>query len=370
VDFRPVPGAATGTSSTSTTLVVTNGKETVRLESEEIDFCMYAMSLKDARDHSGTKILKPVANLSKYWHEMEWLARDAEIKRRKAILRLKDGKIQFEYSPKALVTKFLASREWESRKCTVLKRDHFEIQAFFLLEAKKLLDTQKDLYRKSSTSKIYCDAIDEILHKAFRTDVDCVNNYLKFQESLTSDIDDALVQAIAQRKIVEDLLCMLSARGTVPGDMGIPHLLDIYRRLSEALSPLVKVLSDAVCFIEGMPNPSPNLGFSRRCDIIKHSQYGDFLSCLDPAIRHSESHAATLIDIKKGKVYLTEIVDGQRCTMHEHSFKQVLEMTKDILNGLFPSLILTFSMHEFALLIVILLSTEYVDLLLCVDNME
>lgn len=169
---------------------------------------------------------------------------------------------------------------------------------------------------------------------------------------------------------MKDTLGMLGLRKTVPVEIDIRHLLDIYRRLSESLVPLIKVLSEAVCMLEGRQRPDPNLGFEIRYEIIKRSPYGGFLKCLDPAIRHSESHTATRVDKVIGKVYLTEIIDGQRLTVGEYTFEQVSDMTRELVDVLFPSLLFSFCLHELALILVILFSPEYIELLLCIDNMQ
>jgi len=370
VAFTPVLDSPSGTVTPHSVVAVTNGNDTLELESYDLQFSMYALSLKKTRDQAGTRMLRPIANLDKYWTEMESLAKDPDTKIKAALQRLTSNTFRFDYSPKTLVTRFLASRKWGAAEFTALRRDHFEIQAYVLLHGKQMLSTQQSLHRNKPGSEQYCDIVDEVLRKAFRTDVDFVANYLKFQEALASDTDDTLTQAFAQYKIVKDTLNMLGRRETVPGEVGIPHLLDIYRRVSESLVPLIKVLSEAVCMLEGRQRPDPTLGFAKRCEIIKRSSYGGLLTCLDPAIRHSESHAATQVDKATGKVYLTEIIDGQRRTVGEYTFEQVAEMTRELLDVLFPSLLLSFYMHELALILVILLSPEYVELLLCIDNMQ
>lgn len=370
VAFTTTTDPPPGTVRPHCVVTVTNGNDTLELESDDLQFSMYALSLKKTRDQAGTRMLQPIMNIDKYWREMESLAKDADSKKNAALQRLTSNTFRFDYSPKALVTRFLASRKWGAAEFTALKRDYFEIQAYFLLHGKQMLSAQQALHRNKPGTEQYSDIVDEVLRKAFRTDVDFVANYLKFQEALASDTDDTLAQASAQHKIVKDTLEMLGGRKTVPGEIGIPHLLDIYRRLSESLVPMIKVLSEAVCVLEGRQRPDPTLGFTKRCEIIKRSSYGGLLTCLDPAIRHSESHAATRVDKATAKVYLTEVIDGQRRTLGEYTFEQVTEMTRELLDVLFPSLLTSLYMHELALILVILFSPEYIELLLCIDNLQ
>lgn len=328
VTFTPIPDAPPGSVTPHSVVILTNGRDTLELESDDFEVSMYALSLKAARDEAGTRKLRPIADLNKYWDEIEELARDADAKRTAARERIASREFRFKYPPKALLARFLASRRWGDAEFAGLKRDHFEIQAFFLAHARQLLSTQKTLYQNKPGAKQYSETVDEILRKAFRTDEDPVGNYLKFEAALAVDTEDALVQALGQHRIVKDTLGMLKARRTVPGEVGIPHLLDIYRRLSEALVPVIRVLSDAVCVAEGRRLPDPGLGFSKRCEVVRQSKYGDLMRCLGPAIRHSESHAATRVDKAAGKVFLTELAEGRRRTIGEYTFEQVADMTR------------------------------------------
>lgn len=288
---------------------VENGKDVLKRESDDFDFSMYSLSLKAARDQAGTRQLQPIADSNKYWDEMEQLCRDADAKREAAFKRLDSGAFRFDYNPQSLLTKFLASRDWGSPEFTPLKRDHFEIQAYFLRYAQQLLGTQKQMHARKPATQRYGEIVDDILRNAFRTDVDFVTNYLRFHDLAKLDVEDAIVQAAGQHKIVEDLVGMLAARGKVDGAVGIAHLLDIYRRLAESTVPFIRTLSDAICIADGRPVPDPLLGYAKRCEIVKASPYAQLLHCLDPEIRHSESHTATKIDKQAGKVFLTDVVE-------------------------------------------------------------
>ena len=100
-----------------------------------------------------------------------------------------------------LVTRFLASRNWGAVEFAALKRDYFDIQAYFLLHGKQALSTQQTLHETKPGTKQCGDTVDELLRKAFRTDIDFVANYMKFQEALTSDTDDTIMQAFDQYKM-------------------------------------------------------------------------------------------------------------------------------------------------------------------------
>src|SRR6266487_2655726 len=71
-----------------TKVTLENGKDALTLESDDHDFSMFSLSLHRARDKAGTPQLRPVADLNRYWQEMEQLCRDADIKRLDAFKRI------------------------------------------------------------------------------------------------------------------------------------------------------------------------------------------------------------------------------------------------------------------------------------------
>ena len=85
---------------------------------------------------------------------------------------------------------------------------------------------------------------------------------------------------------------MLAGRGGIRGDIGLPYLIDVYRRYAEWARPLLVPLSNAVCLIEGKSLPDPKTGMSKRAEIIRQSPFSDVVDCFDPRIRHAASHNA------------------------------------------------------------------------------
>ena len=216
------------------------------------------------------------------------------------------------------------------------------------------------------------DIIDDILRLSYRTDDNWVKNYIRFLNDIPQGaIDDLTSFGLDQRSHVDDLLGMLAQRGRVDGRRGIEHLLDIYRRMAEVSRPFVKVLSDCIKIVEGEPRPHPELGFGKRCEIIRASSFGDLVRNLDPDIRNSESHTGTSVDMKQGKVVLTKLVDiGNREIVKEYTLEEICNLTWDLYHNLVPAFIMSFHIHEVCMILVILYSKEYIDLLLSIDNLR
>jgi hypothetical protein len=163
---------------------------------------------------------------------------------------------------------------------------------------------------------------------------------------------------------------MLAKRGPVPGRQGIPHLLDAYRRYCESLRPFIDALSDMVCAVEKLPPLPPNLGYKKRVSVISDTRFGAIVRCLDPDIRHSESHGGTVVEDEDAKVLLTEIGEGGcRRTVGEYSYWQISDMTLELQNGLFLAVLTSFALHETGLLLTALVTPEFMSALVSIDNL-
>lgn len=352
-----------------TVVSLSNGKDELELLSADLKFSMFVSSMHHTRGRDAATELRPFADLNKYWAEMEHLCVEHEKKRAEAFKRIDSRQFKFSYDPQKLLKEFLATREFSSAKFAPLKRDHFEVQAYCLRYAQYCLKTKADMHNNKPATVKYSEIIDRILMKAFRTDADFILNYVRFHDMAKLDVEDAVLQATGQHRHIEDLFRMLAARGPLQPEVGMAHLLDIYRRLSESLAPFIRVLSDAINIAESGKALDPNLGYERRVEFIKKSPYAMLMDCLDPRIRHSESHNASQIDKKAEVVRLTDTENGRRVTLHEYKFEVLSDMTRELLEGLFPVLLLQFHFHEFVLLLVSVMSPEYVRLLLNIENM-
>lgn len=273
----------------------TSDRQELELETTGFEATTFALRLHTARNAKGLKELLPFAGNSDYWFEAEDLAKDSDQKLQKALKEIASGRFRFDYNPMALVSEFLASRQWHEAKFVRLKQDYFEIRAISLLLTKNAQEQQDRMFKNKPRTKTYTRHIDDILDGAYKCVDGPVDAFLCFRRAMFEDGDTAIRRAWHQYKLAEDLRNRMAIQRTIPGEIGIPHLMDNYRRLSEALVPFVRVISDCVCLLEGRERLQGSTGFTKRCQIIKDSKYADLLRHFDPMIRASESHAGTEI---------------------------------------------------------------------------
>ena len=348
----------------------TNDRQELELETVGLDATMFALRLHTARNAKGLKELLPFAGNSDYWFEVEDLAKDSDKQLQKALRELLSGRVRFDYNPTALVSEFLTSRQSHAAKFRRLKQDYFEIQAINLLLTKNAQDHQDRMFKNKARTRVYTRHIDDILDGAYKSSDGPVDGFLRFRRAMSEDSETAIRRAWHQYKLAEDLRNRMAIQRTIPGEIGIPHLMDNYRRLSEALVPFVRVISDCVCLLEGCERPQHSTGFTKRCQIIKDSKYADLLRYFDPMIRASESHAGTEIQKEEGRVILTDRSTGARRITGEYTYREIVVMTRDLIENLFPAMLSSIHLHELHLLTLVIHSQEYLDLVLCLGNLE
>lgn len=109
----------------------------------------------------------------------------------------------------------------------------------------------------------------------------------------------------------------------------------------------------------------------KNCDIIRgYKKYSDLIDCVDARIRHSESHINTDINEKLKKIILREDKNGKIIEVGEYTFEKFIEITAELERGLFPAFLLSFFLHEIALIDMVLTSKEYHLLLLGINNIK
>ena len=347
-----------------------NDRKELELEVVGIEATMFALRLHTARNAKGRKALLPFAGHSDYWFELEALAKDSKRKLREALRELTTGDRKFDYNPMALMSEFLTLRQWHEEKFRKLKEDYFGIQAFNILLVKDAKSTQERMFTTKPSTRAYAEQIEEILNGGYGSVDGPVDGYLSFRRAMPEDSEAVIRRAWRQYELAEDLRNRLAVQKTVPGEIGIPHLMDNYRRLSEALVPFIRLMSDGVCVLEGRDRPQAGMGLTKRCQIVKNSKYADLLRCFDPMIRASESHAGTEILKDTGTVILTDWSTGFRRVTGEYTFRAIVDMTRELVENLFPAMLISVHLHELYLLTLVLHSQDYLDLVLCLGNVE
>ena len=347
-----------------------NDRKDLELEVVGAEATLFALRLHTTRNAKGRKELLPFASSNEYWLQLEALAKDPRQKLQEALTGLTTGSLKFDYNFMELVSEFLVSGRWHDERFKRLKDDYFAIQAASLLVVKDRKSTQDRLLKNKSGTKVYTKQIEDILNRGYASVEGPVDSYLSLKRSMPGDSASIITRAWRQYELAEDLRNRLGTQGTVPGEIGIPHLMDNYRRLSEALVPFIRVISDGVCLLEGRERPQVTMGLTKRCQIVKESEYADLLRCFDPMIRASESHAGTETHKDTGTVILADWSTGVRRVTGEYTFQAIVGMTHELVENLFPALLISVSLHELYLLTLVLHSQDYLDLVLCLGNVE
>jgi hypothetical protein len=363
-------GAAFAEVQPQTTVRLTRGEHQLALQSNDLDFFQFCSGLRPSLGERGIPGLRRYADLDRYYRELKDLTSEADRKLRDATHRCVSGYPARQSAPEVLVSKFLKSREWGSSAYLPLKDQYFDIQAMVWLSSRKALEAQERLQKRYPESKQYADRVDRLLSDAFGTGENPVQNYLRFTEAANLDFDEIAAKLLVEARQTDDLFRMLSSRGDIRGELGLPYLVDVYRRYAEWARPIIRVLSNAVCIAEGHPQPDPSLGLTKRCELIRRSGYSPIVDPLDPRIRNAASHNAVTYDHSRGIVQFIDVdAAGNRLGQFELTYVEVSDKTRAFTDGLVPGLLTAFGMRQQALLLMTLFSGEYLSLILAIDNM-
>ncbi len=341
-----------------------------QIRSSEPAFTEHCFRLHKSLDTDGNRVLRPYKNLNRYWDEAKTFGHDADAKRKAVGERFNKRQLRLEGNLKSLFTECLKSRDWGCSKFLPLKESYFEMGLAVLLESQQLLNSQKRLYEACPEAKPYGASIEQILNGAWQKEETFIKRCVRFTEYAGIDVEDAVLRAHGQRKHVQDLFDMLAPKAPMPARKGLPHLLDAYRRYCESLRPFIRALAQALRVAEGRPPLPDNMRYQKIVDVIKSSQYGFVVDCLDPAIRNSEAHGATEYDDDAALVVLTEPDEaGGRRTIKSYSYWQITDMLRRLERGLFPAMLSEFAVHQIGLIATVMHSEEYFYLLLSIDNL-
>lgn len=343
------------------------------LRSKECDVWDVAATMHPSLDHKGERVLRRFRDSSRQIEDSRHLVTLTLDKQKRAeYLRqsIANSGARIDPNLKTLLLEYLRTADWAAVRFLPLKEKYFELQEVLLHEAKDLSESKRRIDAGNPHAVAYSRLVDELLNAFWQQEEGFLKRSMKFTSLVRFDVVDAIVQAVEQRRHVEDLLGMLAKRGSISGRQGIPHLLDVYRRYCEVLRPFIDVLSDMACAVEKLRPLAPNLGYKKRVAALKATRFGAIVHCLDPDIRHSESHGGTVVDDDNANVFLTEIgEDGHRQTLGQYSYWQISDMTLELQNGLFLAVLTSFALHETGTLLTAVTTPEFVSALVSIGNL-
>ena len=352
------------------TVAFTNGREVLALETSGYAATILALRLHTTRNSKGFECLRPYTTNSSYWLETEDLAKDYDKKLSDALRQLTSGQLRFDYDPTALMSDFLTSGTMARREVHPTKARLLRHSGGYSGAGQGCAEEPRTNVSEQTCTREYTKRVDDVLNRSYGSSHEPLDAYLRLRRSMPEDGSAIVARAWNQYRLAEDLRNRLAVQKVVPGEIGIPHLMDNYRRLSEALVPFIRVLSDGVCILDGRRPLQAGTGLAKRCKVIKDSKHRELLGSFDPAIRDSESHAGTDVCKENGTVILCDRSGGVRRVTGQYTFRQIVEMTRDLIENLFPAILAAVYLHELSLLLLAMRSRSYLDLLLCVGNLE
>jgi hypothetical protein len=141
----------------------------------------------------------------------------------------------------------------------------------------------------------------------------------------------------------------------------------MYSAYSEAIRPLLKILTEAVAIVGGQQLPDASLGMTKRVELIRRGSYADIVDCFDPRIRHAASHADITYDKDRGVVKFggngPDSFDD-----FEMTYVEAAEKARYFMRGFVPGLLGTIGMYQELQLAAMVQSGDYRRLLLLIDN--
>jgi hypothetical protein len=361
---------STSQSSWRTTIILKLDKQDLTLQSDDHDVFEFCIKQRVSFDESGEPAFRGIADLSRYHHEAFLFAHDYERLEKKAIQRLKAGQIRLEFSPDALIADFLKSRKWGDARFLPLKAQYFDILMMLVASGKRAADSGQRLQKQYPESVRYANRIDNLLRRAFDPFNDPIKNYLRFADIKRNEFAALSKKLIDQMAFNNDTFARLAKSGGIDGHIGLGYVIDMYRRYIDWATPLLKLVSDAVCIADGKAVPEVSMGITKRVEIIRQSSYSDIVDCVDPRIRHAASHGGISYDKDQGIVKFSGIdSDGNRkFDDFELSYAQTAKITRDFIRGFVPGIFSAFGMHQLLQLLMMTRSGDYLRLLLLIDN--
>jgi len=339
----------------------------ISIQSSEPDFLKHVVELRGVSDTTGDPKFAVIKDLKRYNDDVEHLIDLDHSKAKKAAEEIISGRFRFEYNPGKMIYEFLKSeRNVRNKKYLPLKTDYHHILVGCLLESKEYLKSQERLIKRYPGAKKFIDAIGEILI-SLRATNNRIKDYQFYKGFVDFDIDEWSKRIVTQLKIIDDTIKEFIRRGSVPGDIAIPRMMNIYGRCLELSTPVINLIRVGLDIKNGEKAPKKRYWLSRNIRILKSDPvYGGLFDCLDENIRHSDAHAS--IDIANGNVHILETRGHKSKIIKTYTFEQIMTMIDVMEEELFPSIVSILVIHEMAALDLVLVSKEYKFLLLALGN--
>jgi hypothetical protein len=349
------------------TVVLKRGKGELTLQSDDQDFARFCLATKEFFDLEGNRMFRQVADIGRYHTELEPFTIGFDAEKNKAFERLKAGQIRLNFDPAVLIGEFLQSRAWGDAKYLPLKSQYFDVLAAVFWQSKQSADAEKGLFEVFPEADRYAKRISEVLMNSFNPLKQPLKNYLRFADLNSQNFAELSKKVLNEAALNKDTFDRLAKDGAVEGHIGLHYLIRMYSAYSEAIRPLLKILTEAVAIVGGQQLPDSSLGMTKRVELIRRGSYADIVDCFDPRIRHAASHADITYDKDRGVVKFggngPDSFDD-----FEMTYVEAAEKARYFMRGFVPGLLGTIGMYQELQLAAMVQSGDYRRLLLLIDN--
>lgn len=347
------------------------GKEINVLESTEDDLGLLSWHFHWFPNVQNKNEFRKVKNLERYYDEIQFLVDPDGAKLRAASVSVAKGEFKLTYRIEELLDGFLNEKSNASRsskKYLKLKTDYY----FILLYHLDLLGRIKPMLDRYNTDgsnfKHYNDLLLQRTMEYVKSDKP-IQKYQKLIEVLDFDPADKMSIYSEIEADNNEVFGMIQSHYGKSADAMkvIPRLLDMYRRFAEFSADYIQFFSRIEHSLAGKKYDA-NWGYSENFSyLLSIPHYASILKCLDPNIRHSESHLNTKTG-KLDRIIITDKNGRRRKILREYTYQEFSEMLKDLDNAL--SLAFTMAVISAYVIILqeVLTSFDYKVLLLGIDN--
>jgi len=342
---------------TKATIVLEKEGKQIILESDEADFILYIVELRQIADTTGEHKFTRVKDLNQYNADVEHLIDEDHSKLKKAADEIRSGKFTFTYDPPKLIDEFLRSqRNVKDKKFLPLKRDYHYILANACLISEEMLKAHKRLTRKYPEAEKIIHAVDKIM-KSFRPTGNPIKDYKFYRKYLTFDIDEVGQRMSTQLPDADDIMKEFIRRSKVDANIALPRMMNIYARFLDILSPMLNLVRTGLELKRGNKSPNKRCELAENIRILKSdTEFGPLFGCLDEQIRHASAHASFRIDKAVRKVYLMDERGSKGKIVRTYTFDELTNMINLMNNQFFPVIYPTIVLFDTATLDLLLLS--------------
>lgn len=172
-----------------------------------------------------------------------------------------------------------------------------------------------------------------------------------------------------QKAIIKKTYEILRQAGGIPLKDAVYYPLDVYRRYLEAISHFIEVLRIMIELLNGQVNPKSHKPYVDNCEIIrKIPLYAPLVSSIDPILRHSESHLNTSFDEKSQTIIIKSKRKKGNPVIVTYTLTELQNKLIDLDKNLMPALVVTFTLQEYAMVLRVLESPEYLQTIFGIGN--